>query len=80
MREMIDHYTADKETSPQSLEYLCHAGYLRDVPVDPMTRTTEWEQKRESVFVVAGQGVAGLVDVSSNSTDAALDGTKYSEC
>ena len=45
MREMIDHYTADKETPPLSLEYLCHDGYLREVPVDPMTRTREWEQE-----------------------------------
>jgi general secretion pathway protein G len=77
MREMIDHYTADKETPPQSLEYLCPAGYLREVPVDPMTRTREWEQKYDNVFVVPDQGVTGLADVNSKSTSTALDGTKY---
>jgi len=30
MREMIDHYTVDKETAPQSLEDLSQAGYLHE--------------------------------------------------
>jgi general secretion pathway protein G len=79
MREMIDHYAADKEAPPESLEDLCHAGYLREVPVDPMTRTREWQQRYGIVFVVPDQGNTGLVDVSSKSTGIALDGTKYSE-
>jgi general secretion pathway protein G len=79
MREMIDHYTADKEAAPQSVEDLWHGGYLREVPVDPMTHSREWEQKYDSVFVVPDQVGTGLVDVSSKSTAIALDGTKYSE-
>ena len=79
MREMIDRYTSDKEAAPQSLEDLCHAGYLREVPMDPMTHAREWEQKYDTVFVVPNQGSTGLVDVSSKSTGTALDGTKYSE-
>lgn len=79
MREMIDHYSADKESAPQSLEDLPRAGYLREIPVDPMTRTKEWEQKFDRVFVGPDQGGAGLVDVSSKSTGTSLDGTKYSE-
>jgi general secretion pathway protein G len=79
MREMIDHYTGDKEAAPQSVEDLHHAGYLREVPVDPMTRTKEWEQKYDSVILGPDQGGTGLVDVSSKSTGTALDGTKYSE-
>jgi general secretion pathway protein G len=79
MREMIDHYTVDKQTTPQSLEDLSQAGYLRDVPVDPMTRRKEWTPKYDGVFVLPDQASIGIVDVSSKSTGTALDGTKYSE-
>jgi general secretion pathway protein G len=79
MREMIDHYTVDKQTAPQSLEGLSQAGYLRDVPVDPMTRRKEWAPKYDLVFVLPDQASVGIVDVSSKSTRTALDGTKYSE-
>jgi general secretion pathway protein G len=79
IREMIDHYTVDKEALSQSLEDLCHAGYLREVPVDPMIHAREWQQKYDVVLFVPNQGDTGLVDVSSKSTSNALDGTKYSE-
>jgi len=79
MRETIDHYTVDKQTAPQSLEDLRTAGYLREVPVDPMTRSREWEQKYDSFVLVSDQASTGIVDVSSKSTATALDGTKYSD-
>jgi general secretion pathway protein G len=79
IREMIDHYTNDKQTAPQSLEDLSHAGYLREVPIDPMTRTKEWTPKYDSVYPGTDQTNTGLVDVSSKSGGTALDGTKYSD-
>src|ERR1700726_2598412 len=44
MRQAIDNYTLDKEAAPQSLEDLVNpqAPYLREVPVDPMTRAKDW--------------------------------------
>jgi len=79
MREMIDHYTVDKETAPQSLEDLSSAGYLREVPVDPVTHTKEWAPKYDSVPLFPDQASAGIVDVNSKSAATALDGTKYSD-
>ena len=79
MRGIIDQYTVDKETTPQSLEDLYHAGYLREVPVDPVTRTKEWSPKYDNVFLVPEQASTGIVDVYSKSTGTALDGTKYSD-
>src|SRR5258708_26774365 len=49
MREMLDHYTVDKETAPQSLEDLSNAGYLRAIPVDPVTHTKDLAPKYERV-------------------------------
>ena len=79
MREIIDHYTVDKETAPQSLEDLSSAGYLREVPVDPVTHTKEWAPKYDSVPLFPDQASTGIVDVNSKSGATALDGTKYSD-
>jgi len=79
MREMIDHYTVDKETAPQSLEDLSSAGYLREVPVDPVAHNKEWAAKYDSVPLPPDQASTGIVDVNSKSTATALDGTKYSD-
>src|SRR5271167_2946299 len=44
MRQAIDNYTLDKEAAPQSLDDLVNpqAPYLREVPMDPMTRAKDW--------------------------------------
>src|SRR5579863_3542235 len=39
LRQVIDNYTYDKEKAPQSLQDLVSDGYLRAIPVDPMTGT-----------------------------------------
>ena len=44
MRQAIDNYTLDKEAAPQSLDDLVNpqTPYIREVPVDPMTRAKDW--------------------------------------
>src|SRR4029079_2993503 len=37
LRTVIDNYTYDKQKAPQALQDLVREGYLRDVPVDPLT-------------------------------------------
>src|SRR2546421_12447761 len=37
LRKCIDQYTLDKQRAPQSLEDLVSGGYLREIPLDPMT-------------------------------------------
>src|SRR6266576_4071374 len=37
MRKLIDQYSADKGKLPQSLDDLVTAGYMRQVPKDPIT-------------------------------------------
>ena len=41
LRTAIDSYTVDKEKAPESLDDLVQAGYLKAVPVDPMTQSSE---------------------------------------
>jgi general secretion pathway protein G len=67
MREAIDNYTVDKQTAPQSVEDLRSAGYLRDVPIDPMTNTTDWQPKFDDFVLSPDQSSTGMTDVHSNS-------------
>jgi general secretion pathway protein G len=43
LRGQINHYTADLHRRPQSLEELEVAGYIQQIPTDPMTgRSDTW--------------------------------------
>ena len=72
-------FTVLLETAPQSLEDLSSAGYLREVPVDPVTHTKEWAPKYDSVPLFPDQASTGIVDVNSKSAATALDERKYSD-
>ena len=54
--------------------------FLRKVPVDPMTGTTEWGlRSMQDDPNSTSWGGQNVFDVYSKSVDTALDGTKYSE-
>ncbi len=78
LRNVISQYTLDKQKAPQSLDDLVTAGYLRQVPVDPMTRETNWEVVQEDVLMAVDQQEPGIIDVHSASSLSATDGTAYS--
>jgi len=78
LRNVISQYTLDKQKAPQSLDDLVTAGYLRQVPVDPMTREANWEPHQEDVLMSVDQQDPGIDDVHSASNGTASDGTAYS--
>lgn len=79
MRSAIQQYTLDKATAPQSLDDLVSAGYLREIPVDPMTRTRDWHVDFENVLLSADQEGTGISDVHSNSDAvSSFESTPYS--
>jgi general secretion pathway protein G len=78
LRSVISQYTLDKQKAPQSLDDLVQAGYLRQIPVDPMTKETNWEVKEEDVLMAVDQQEPGIDDVHSASSGVASDGTAYS--
>jgi general secretion pathway protein G len=41
LRSAIDSYTMDKQKAPQSLDDLIQDGYLKTIPVDPITRSKD---------------------------------------
>ena len=81
MRQAIDNYTLDKEAAPQSLEDLVNpqAPYLREVPMDPMTRAKDWHLDYGDLVLSPDQTNNGIVDVhSSSAATSKVDGTAYS--
>ena len=78
MREAIDNYTLDKQAAPQSLDDLQQSGYLRDIPVDPITRAKDWVPQFDNVVMSPDQVTTGIVDVhSSSGRTSPFDGTPY---
>jgi general secretion pathway protein G len=79
MREAIDNYTLDKQAAPQSLEDLHSAGYLREVPLDPITQAADWAPQFDNVVLSPDQVTTGMTDVhSSSGRTSPFDGTAYS--
>jgi len=74
MRDAIGKYYADKGKYPATLDALASDKYLRKVPVDPITESTE------SWVAVPPQDPekGGVFDVKSGAQGKALDGTEYS--
>ncbi len=81
LRTVIDNYTYDKMKAPQTLEDLVREGYLRVVPVDPMTGTNDtWQVVMEDFSQSVDQSEPGIFDVKSGSDKTSpLEGTPYSE-
>jgi len=77
LRNVISQYTLDKQKAPQSLDDLVQAGYLRQIPIDPMTREANWETVQEDVLMAVDQQEPGITDVHSASEMTASDGTAY---
>jgi general secretion pathway protein G len=77
MRQVIESYTLDKEAAPQSLEDLVQAGYMRELPTDPMTQQKDWVAQFDNVVLSADQSVTGIVDVHSNSDNVSTQGAPY---
>lgn len=77
LRSVISQYTLDKQKAPQSLDDLVQGGYLRQIPVDPMTRQTNWEVVQEDTLLAVDQQDPGITDVHSASPGTSSDGTAY---
>ena len=80
IRTVIDNYTYDKQKAPQSLRDLVSEGYLRDVPLDPMTGSNQtWKTIMEDSTQSVNQSEPGIFDIRSGSDRIGLDGTPYSD-
>jgi general secretion pathway protein G len=79
LRTVIDEYTFDKKKAPQTLQDLTTAGYLRAVPLDPITGNDQWITIMEDALTAVDQTEPGIWDIRSRSDQKSLEGTLYSE-
>ena len=76
IRTVLDQHYADKGTYPSSLDTLVEAGYLREIPVDPFTKSNDtWVIEFEDAANESG----GIFDVHSSSETMSTGGTPYNE-
>jgi general secretion pathway protein G len=79
MRNAIDSYTMDKQKAPQSLQDLVDAGYLKSIPTDPFTRTSDsWVVNLSDDMHSLDQTEPGIDDVHSSDEAPGSDGQPYS--
>jgi len=79
MRLAIDQYTQDKNKAPQDLNDLVSAGYIKAIPKDPFTDSSEtWQAVQEDVLTAIDQTQPGITDVHSGSNQMSSEGSAYS--
>ena len=82
IRDAINKYYADKKKYPAGLSDLVSVRYLREIPYDPMSRSSQWQ----IIMAEPLEGeefdpevLNGVIDVKSLSHAKALDGTIYAD-
>jgi general secretion pathway protein G len=79
LRTAIDSYTEDKQKAPQTLDDLITDGYIKTIPVDPMTHSnTTWVTSTGDALHSIDQTDPGIDDVHSGSEEQGSDGQPYS--
>lgn len=80
MRDAMDQFYADKNKWPADLAELVSEGYIREVPVDPITKSKDtWQTKTAEPDPNNPASAGGVNDVKSGSERTGLDGTRYAD-
>jgi general secretion pathway protein G len=78
LRRCIDQYAADREKLPGSLDDLVSAGYVHDIPIDPITDARDWQTELgEDTY--SRDGGQGIIDVRSNAPGTDTEGVAYAD-
>jgi general secretion pathway protein G len=80
MRDAIDQYYADKGKYPESLQTLVSESYLRTIPKDPFTQSSDtWQTEMADPEPGSTSAATGIYDVKSGHDGTALDGSRYAD-
>jgi general secretion pathway protein G len=80
MRDAIDQYYADKGKYPESLDALVSEHYLRAIPKDPITLSTDsWRTEPAEPQAGTIGTNPGIYEVKSGAEGTGLDGSRYSD-
>jgi general secretion pathway protein G len=78
LRDLIDQYQSDKGKYPETLESLVTDGYVRKIPIDPVSGEP-WTEIPPENDPDAGEALTGVYDIKSTSTQVGLNGVPYNE-
>jgi general secretion pathway protein G len=80
MRDAIDQYYADKGKYPADLQALVTDQYMREVPVDPISRSRDtWQTIPAEPDPMNPTAEPGIFNVKSGAEGTSLQGEPYSE-
>jgi general secretion pathway protein G len=80
MRDAIDQYYADKGQYPASIQALVTDGYLRAIPMDTITKSTDtWTTVPAEPDPSKPTADPGIYDIKSGSDAVAMNGTRYAD-
>jgi general secretion pathway protein G len=80
LRDALDQYNADKGHYPADLPSLVTDGYVRQIPKDPITDSTDtWQTVMADADPANAAATPGVSDVKSGASGTGLDGTNYSD-
>jgi general secretion pathway protein G len=80
MRDSINQHFTDKGHYPSDLNGLVEAGYIKTIPVDPITNSSDtWITEDAESDESDPDAPSGIKDVRSGAAGNTVDGVQYSE-
>jgi prepilin-type N-terminal cleavage/methylation domain-containing protein len=80
MRDAIDQYYADKGKYPADLQALVTDQYMREIPIDPVSRSRDsWQTIPAEPDPMNPSAEPGIFNVKSGAEGTSLQGEPYSE-
>lgn len=82
IRDAISKFYQDKNKYPTALEDLITFKYIRKIPIDPITRKSNWEMvhfEPEETEDFDPEIADSIIDVRSAAEGSTFDGTPYKE-
>lgn len=80
LNHALECHKADRGKYPASISRLRELGYLRDIPVDPMTGSRDtWTEENEAQDPDNPDAEVGIFRIRSGSTDVGSNGIPYNE-
>lgn len=80
LNDCLNQFMADRGKYPNTIKELRDYGYIREIPVDPMTGSSEtWVPELEVRSPEDPDAAVGIFRIRSGSTDTTVDGIPYND-
>ena len=79
LRSVIHQFILDKQRAPQSLQEIVEAGYLKEIPKDPITGKPDWQPEFQDLDSQDPAARPEIRNVHSRSTLMGSDGRPYNK-